>query len=130
MPETYENSIGDNSAGAIDADALKQYIERAANIMKEQKDLSEDLKEICAEASEAGVATSKDLRRRARESLMDPEVLYAQLETARAQREALGWFNDLPKGSEPTFDDLIESAKPKRRGRPRRNGGFENQRNI
>ncbi len=122
---TYENSVGDNSAGMIDADALKKYVERAANIMQEQKALGEDLKEICAEADEAGVATRKDLRRRARESLMDPEVLQSQLETAAAQRAALGWFRSLPEGSEPTFEDRFESAKPARRGRPRKDNGAE-----
>lgn len=120
MPETYENSLGDNS-GAIDAAALKRYVERAAGVMEEQRALGEDLKEICTEADEAGVCTKRDLRRRARESLMDPEVLQAQLATAEAQRTALGWFNNLPVGAEPTFEDL-DAANPRRRGRPRKNG--------
>ncbi len=125
MPETYEDSIGDNSGGMIDAEALKRYVNRAAKIMLDQKELGDDLKEICAEADEAGVATRKDIRRRARESLMDPEVLQAQLETAATQRATLGWFNSLPEGSEPTFEDRLESEKPVRRGRPRKNNGVE-----
>jgi uncharacterized protein (UPF0335 family) len=64
----------------IDATALKRYVERAAKIMEEQKELGEALKEICGEADEAGVATKREVRRLARESLMDHDVLHAQLD--------------------------------------------------
>lgn len=117
MPETYENSIGDNSAGMIDADALKSYIDRAANVMTEQKELNEALKEICAEADEAGVATKREIRRLARESLMDHEVLHAQLDRMDALRAALGGFAETPLGAA-----AVEQAQPRRRGRPRKNG--------
>ncbi len=118
MPETYENSIGDNSGGMIDADALKRYIERAARTMQEQKALAEDLKEICAEADEAEVATKREVRRLARESLMDHEVLHAQLDRMDALRAALGGFAETELG---LAAQRVEQA-PRRRGRPRKNG--------
>lgn len=116
MPETYENSIGDNS-GTIDAEALKGYIERAANVMQEQKVLGEDLKEICAQADEAGVASKKEIRRLARESLMDQEVLTSQLERMDALRRALGGFAETPLGTA-----AVEQLDQRRRRRSRKNG--------
>ncbi len=131
MPETYENSIGDNSGGMIDADALKRYIDRAANLMQEQKGLAEDLKEICSEADEAGVATKREVRRLARESLMDHEVLHAQLDRMDALRAALGGFAETDLGraaqqaaaaQQQASTRVERPAIPRRRGRPRKNG--------
>ena len=93
-----ENGAGHNSTGMIDGAALKEYVERAANVMKEQKDLAEALKEICAEADEAGVATKREVRRLARESLMESDVLQAQLDRMDALRHALGAFVTTPLG--------------------------------
>jgi|SRR5580692_7048873 uncharacterized protein (UPF0335 family) len=95
---TSETEIGHNSAGMIDATALKSYVDRAANVMTEQKELAEALKEICAEADEAGVATKREIRRLARESLMDHDVLHAQLDRMDLLRAALGGFATTPMG--------------------------------
>ncbi len=124
MPETYENSIGDNSTGMIDAEALKRYISRAAHVMEEQKALAEGLKEICSEADEAGVATKREVRRLARESLMDHEVLHAQLDRMDALRAALGGFaaTELGLAAQRVAQQVEPQAAPRRRGRPRKNG--------
>ncbi len=105
-----DNGSGHNSGGALDGEALKRYVDRVANIMQEQKDLAEAIKEICAECDEAGVASKKEVRRRARESLMDPEVLRSQLDRDEEQRRALGWLADTPLGEAA----IKEAGKPRR----------------
>jgi hypothetical protein len=89
---------GHNSDGALDGEQLKKRVAEAAELMMEQKKLSEDLKELCREADEAGVCSKSELRRRARESLMDPEILEAQLQRDADLRAALGWFVKTPLG--------------------------------
>ncbi len=114
---TGDNGAGHNSSGMIDGDALKRFVERVASLMKEQKDLAEDIKEVCGECDEAGVASKKEVRRRARESLMDPEILRAQLERDDALRHALGWFVDTPLGAA-----AVEAAAAPARTRRRLQG--------
>jgi uncharacterized protein (UPF0335 family) len=92
------NGPGHNSTGMIDRDALKSYVEQAAHVMRQQKELGDAIKEICSEADEAGVATKREIRRLARESLMDHEVLHAQLERMDLLRHALGEFLGTPLG--------------------------------
>jgi uncharacterized protein (UPF0335 family) len=82
----------------IDATALKEYVERAARLMTEQRALGVDLKELCKECDEAGACSKKELRRLARESLMDQEVLGSQIERMDALRHALGLFAGTPLG--------------------------------
>jgi len=91
-------SNGPEPGGMIDAEALKRYVERAAAVMGEQKELADTLKEICAEADEAGVCTKREIRRLARETLMEQDVLHAQLERMDMLRHALGSFIATPLG--------------------------------
>src|SRR6266566_9321524 len=114
---TGDNGAGHNSSRMIDGEALKRFVERVANLMKEQKALAEDIKEVCAECDEAGVASKKEVRRRARESLMDPEILRAQLERDDALRHALGWLAGTPLGTA-----AVEAAAKSARTRQRHQG--------
>ena len=114
---TSDNGAGHNSSGMIDGSALKRFVQRVGNLMQKQKDLAEDIKEVCGECDEAGVASKKEVRRRARESLMDPEILRAQLERDDALRHALGWLADTPLG----VAAVEAAAEPARTERPRRN---------
>ncbi len=104
-----DNGAGHNS-GVIDAAALKRRVERVANLMREQKALGEDIKEEVAAGDEAGEASKKELRRLARESLMDAEVLEAQLDHMAKLRQALGSFAALPLGEAA----VKEASNPKR----------------
>jgi hypothetical protein len=110
------NGPGHNSGGMIDEAALKERVERAAKIMIDQKSLREELTELCKEADDAGVCSKKELRRRARESLMDPEILQAQLQRDADLRAALGWFVNEPLGAA-----ALREAQQPRRGRPPKN---------
>jgi hypothetical protein len=115
------NGPGHNSGGAIDGEQLKKRVAEAAELMTEQKKLGEDLKELCREADEAGVCSKSELRRRARESLMDPEILQSQLQRDADLRAALGWFAEEPLGKA-----AIQAQQPTRRpGRSRKSAADE-----
>jgi uncharacterized protein (UPF0335 family) len=86
------------SGGAIDAAALKNYVDRVSRLMGEQKSLGEDIAQVCAEADEAGVASKREIRKLARESQMEPEVLQSQLQRMDDLRQALGGFGSTPLG--------------------------------
>lgn len=108
-------------SGAIDGEALRQYAARARNLMIRQKDLSDDIKEICAEADERGVCSKSELRRIARLSLTDQETLEAKREREDMLLHALGDFANLPLG-----EAALNAEKPKRGpGRPRKNPAHE-----
>jgi uncharacterized protein (UPF0335 family) len=92
-------------SGAIDAPALKGYVDRVSRLMEEQKALGEDIAEVCAEADEAGVASKREIRKLARESLMEPEVLQSQLQRMDDLRQALGGFGSTPLGA-AAMEDL------------------------
>jgi len=91
-------SNGAEPTGDIDAEAFGQYVARAGEIMRQQKALGDRLKELCAEADEAGVASRSEVRRHARESLMKQDVLQARLERDAALRRALGEYITTPLG--------------------------------
>jgi hypothetical protein len=90
---------GHNSGGMIDRDALEREVEAAAGLMREMQSIAEDLKERCKAADDAGVCSRKELRRLARESLMDQDVLTAQLERMDTLRHVLGQLQDTPLGN-------------------------------
>jgi uncharacterized protein (UPF0335 family) len=92
-------------SGAIDAQALKGYVDRVSRLMEEQKSLGEDIAQVCAEADEAGVASKREIRKLARESLMEPEVLQNQLQRMDDLRQALGAFDSTPLGA-AAMEDL------------------------
>jgi hypothetical protein len=66
--------------------------------MQEQASIGDDIKEICKAADDAGTCTRRELRRLARESLMDQDVLAAQLDRMDTLRHALGQLEDTPLG--------------------------------
>jgi uncharacterized protein (UPF0335 family) len=82
----------------IDREALERDVERVANLMREQASIGDDIKEICKAADDAGTCTRRELRRLARESLMDHDVLTAQLDRMETLRYALGQLEDTPLG--------------------------------
>jgi uncharacterized protein (UPF0335 family) len=96
----------------IDRDALKREVERVASLMQEVAGINEDIKEICKAADEAGTCTRRELRRLARESLMDNDVLTAQLERMDTLRRALGQLQDTPLGNAAVKNAEKRSRKP------------------
>jgi uncharacterized protein (UPF0335 family) len=92
-------------SGAIDAQALKGYVDRVSRLMGEQKALGEDIAQVCAEADEAGIASKREIRKLARESQMEPEVLQSQLQRMDDLRQALGGFGSTPLGA-AAMEDL------------------------
>jgi uncharacterized protein (UPF0335 family) len=91
--------MGDNSSGVIDGEGLNKVVDAVAELMTQQKALADDIKELCKDASEKGVATSKAIRTLARERLVDPEVVKAHLDYMDSLRAALGPFIDTPLGA-------------------------------
>lgn len=113
---------GSNIGGAVDREAWRDMVARARNLMIMQKDIGEDLKELCAECDEKGIATKKELRRHARTSLMDQDIVEQQRERDDMLLAALGDFATLPLGESA----MRATQRPKRsRGRPRKNQGHE-----
>jgi uncharacterized protein (UPF0335 family) len=105
MAKTYD--------GPIDATALNDYVERVSRLMTEQAGLAEDIAEICASADEAGVASKREIRRLARERLIDPEVLRSQLERMDELRHALGAFDTTPLGEAAMERAEATATKPR-----------------
>jgi hypothetical protein len=94
----------------IDADALREVVEDVADEMRGQKAAAERIADRCATAAEAGVASKKEIRRLARETLMEPEVLQSQLARMRDLRDALGIFADTPLGEAALAAEADHSA--------------------
>jgi uncharacterized protein (UPF0335 family) len=99
MAQRVHTEIPDKFGGAINAAALATYVRRVASLMEEQKGLGKDIAEVCAEADAAGLASKREIRRLARESLMEPDVLQAQLSRLDDLRAALGTFAATPLGA-------------------------------
>jgi hypothetical protein len=74
------------------------YRNRVAELMRQQKDLGDDIKELCAQCDEAGFASKSELRTMARESLKDQDVLKAKLDRMAELRAQLGALADTPLG--------------------------------
>jgi uncharacterized protein (UPF0335 family) len=132
MPKTHTET----ETGVIDAEALNDYVSRVASLMREQQGLADDIKNVCASADEAGVASKREIRKLARERLMEPDVLDAQLTRMQDLRDALRSFVTTPLGeaamrsaeSEPAngamamprpFAEQPVHEPQRRRGRPR-----------
>jgi uncharacterized protein (UPF0335 family) len=128
MPKTHtETELG----GVIDAEALNDYVSRVASLMREQQGLADDIKNVCASADEAGVASKREIRKLARERLMEPDVLDAQLTRMQDLRDALRSFVTTPLGEAAVKREaeVVEMPRPfaeqtvhdpaRKRGRPR-----------
>jgi uncharacterized protein (UPF0335 family) len=102
----------------IDGEALKGFVERGKSIKEAQKELAEELKDLCAEADEAGVCSKRELRQLCTEAMKDPDILVSHLERMNSLRQALGRFADEPLGKAA----MQAASKPMRGpGRPRKN---------
>jgi uncharacterized protein (UPF0335 family) len=92
---------------------LLPYVQRASNIMDERDALNEDLREVVAQAKEAGYE-SKILREVIREYRTDPEERNARYAVLDTYRQELGLFADTPLG-QATVER--EAQQPRRRRR-------------
>jgi hypothetical protein len=99
MAKSLRSETADKFGRAINADMLRVYVERASEVMERQRALGDDLKLICAEADEGGIASKRELRRLARESLMEPDVLEQQLSRMEDLRAALADYASTPLGA-------------------------------
>jgi uncharacterized protein (UPF0335 family) len=91
--------VGDNSSGVIDGEGLNKVIDAVAELMTQQRAFADDIKELCKDAAEKGIATSKAIRALARERLADPEVVKAHLDYMDSLRAALAQFAEEPLGA-------------------------------
>lgn len=98
---------------------LSAYVQRASNIMDERDALNEDLREIIAEAKEAGYE-SKILREVIREYRTDPEARNARYAILDTYRQELGLFSDTPLG-QATVEREERQDQPRRRRRKTQN---------
>ncbi len=97
MARSLSASDGHNSGGMIDGESLRRFVSRAMSLLEERDGINEDLKEVYAEAKEAGFVTQQ-LRQIVREQRMEPLTLEAHLESMDALRHALGGLADTPLG--------------------------------
>ena len=112
-----KDSAGHNSGGIIDGEALRRYVSRAMALLEERDALGEDLKEVYAEAKEAGFVTAQ-LRQIVREQRMEPLMLESHLEAMDMLRHALGVLSDTPLG-EAAVQREQEAPATRKPGRPR-----------
>ena len=98
MAKTLRSEVADKFGGAINAGALKSLVDQVARAMEGQKTLADEIKDICAQGDEAGIASKREIRRLAREQLMPPDVLTAQLDRMADLRAALSDYVTTPLG--------------------------------
>ena len=98
MAKTLRSEVADKFGGAINAGALKSLVNQVARAMEGQKTLADEIKDICAQGDEAGIASKREIRRLAREQLMSPDVLTAQLDRMADLRAALSDYVTTPLG--------------------------------
>ncbi len=112
------DSAGHNSGGMVDGEALRRYVSRAMSLLEARDEISEDLKEVYAEAKDAGFVTAQ-LRQIVREQRMEPLTLESHLEAMDMLRHALGGLADTPLGEAAVAAAEAPPAEKPRRGRPR-----------
>ncbi len=118
------NDKGHNSGGMIDGEALRRYVSRAMALLEERDALGEDLKEVYAEAKEAGFGTAPQFRQLVKEQRMEPLMLTSHLEAMDMLRHALGVLSDTPLGEAAVAAQWVDQNEPtptpkRGRGRPR-----------
>jgi uncharacterized protein (UPF0335 family) len=96
--------------------ALRGYTDRIMNLHQDRDALNGDIREVYAEAKEAGFDVTT-VREMVRELRMDPDARNARYQLLGEYRAALGLLADTPLGraAEPR-----EQPAPRRRGRPRK----------
>src|SRR5215831_9425229 len=108
------NGPGHNSGTRY---SLRDYRDAVAELMRQQKGIGEEIKELCAQCDEAGMASKREIRQLARESLRDQDVFKEHLDRMAQLRVDLGVFASTPLG-EATIER--EETQHPRRGRPPR----------
>jgi uncharacterized protein (UPF0335 family) len=117
---------GDNNGGMIEREALRSYVERVSNLHDQRDEISTDIREVYAEAKDAGFDTTL-LREVVKEHRIDPEARSARYAKLDAYRRALGMLADTPLGEaaiggmerpRPFAEQPIGESR--RRGRPRK----------
>lgn len=93
---------------------LATYVRRASNIMDERDALNEDLREVIAEAKEAGYE-SKILREVIREYRTEPEVRAARYAALDQMRQSLGLYGETPLGQATLEREAQEQPRRRRR---------------
>jgi uncharacterized protein (UPF0335 family) len=87
----------DDFGGVINRDALGGYVDRVCNLHDDRDALNADIREIYAEAKEAGFDTTV-LRQIVREQRTDSEARNSRYVLLDAYRSALGLYAETPLG--------------------------------
>lgn len=115
--------------------ALRAYVERIVNLHEDRDNINGDIREVYAEAKEAGFVTAM-LRQMVKEQRMDGEARNAMYQLQEEYRIKLGMLTGTPLGEaaiERAVVGTVERAvdrptpfaeqpvhEPRRRGRPRK----------
>src|SRR4029077_8651979 len=81
----------------VNAEALRGYVSRVENLHEQRDALNADIREVYAEAKDAGFDTTT-LREIVREQRMDSEARTARYAMLDQYRQALGMLADTPLG--------------------------------
>jgi uncharacterized protein (UPF0335 family) len=114
---------GDN--GFVNAEALRGYVSRVENLHEQRDALSADIRQVYAEAKDAGFDTTT-LREIVREQRMDGDARNARYAMLDQYRRALGMLADTPLGEAAMDYERWPAPVPfaeqpaRRRGRPRK----------
>jgi hypothetical protein len=119
-----EPKPSDNAVGTIDGKKLLSYRDRIASLMSEQKGIGDDIRELAKMCSDEGLASPKHIRKLARESLADQEVLRGELASLQALRDILGEFGTTPLG-EAAISANGQTEQPRRGRRPKAQSAIE-----
>jgi uncharacterized protein (UPF0335 family) len=104
--------------------ALRGYTDRIMNLHQDRDALNGDIREVYAEAKEAGFDVTT-VREMVRELRMDPDARNARYQLLGEYRAALGLLADTPLGRAAEPREGGERPAPRRRGRPRKDRNAE-----
>jgi uncharacterized protein (UPF0335 family) len=105
----------DDFGGVINRDALGGYVDRVCNLHDDRDAVTADIKEVYAEAKEAGFDTTI-LRTVVREQRTDSEARNSRYRLLDAYRAALGLYADTPLG-QAAVEREADTAPRRRRSR-------------
>jgi len=97
MAKTLRSEIPDQFGGVINETALQRYVGRIEEKHNERNDLNEEIKEIYAEAKDAGFDTTI-LREIVRERQMEEPARHSRYALLDSYRRALGMLAGTPLG--------------------------------
>lgn len=122
--------------GPVNREALATYVRRIGDLHDERKELNGQITDVYREAKGAGFDVTT-LREIVRERQQEPEARHSRYALLNSYRAALGLLADTPLGqaameraeTEPPWVSRPRPFAeqpvhpPRRRGRPRKNGG-------